>query len=307
MVIGNLTPVAKSADNFPVSFLSEQSRALTARIVDGDLINVNLAAVDSVGQAKLRISEAHGENPDAIITMDGNGAQLRDGQLLILVPTSALQVMIVRNLTPVTPTTNPILAISVKMAMTGEALDIAVDPTLPVAAARQQIASSLGKREDMVKLVTSDGRELADTDVLSTLGLLELRVVMVTQDLPLRPLESNDAVSEADKATAISRLTKELWDFVRATAPEFAADVADDAAEDSIFCGRIHLPWPEGVCHSEDVCEIIVRIPVIYPFEPPEVHVVSNVQHWAISAVGKVQMGVLRDQWTRRPRLLKSL
>merc|ERR550532_3056932 len=116
------------------------------------------------------------------------------------------------------------------MAMTGEDLDIFVDPTLPVAAARQQIAVSLGKREDMVKLVASDGRGLADTDVLSTLGLSELGVVK--KDLPLCPLKSNFAVSERSKANAIKRLTRELRDFVQITGPEFAADIADNAAED---------------------------------------------------------------------------
>jgi len=282
MVVSNLTPVP--------------SRALTVRIVDGDLVDVDLSDIDSVGQAKLCIGEALGENPDAIITLDQNGTQLGDGQLLSSVLDSELQVMIVRNLTPVIPTTNPTLAVSVKMALTGEALDIAVDPTLPVAAARQQIAASLGRCDDTVKLVASDGQKLTDSDVLSALGLSELGVV--TKDLPLCPLESNFPVRPSDKARTIRRLTKELQDFVWQTGPEFAAEIADDTAEDPIFCWRIRFPWPEGARHSEDLCEIIVRIPHYYPFDYPEVHVVSDVQHWAISATGKVLMDVLSDQWT---------
>jgi len=296
MVIGNLTPVAKSG-NRPGVFLNRADHELTARIVDGDLIDVSLADIDSVGQAKLCISEALGENPDAIIILDENGSELGDGLLLSSACTFELQVMIVHKLTPVTPTTNPPSAISVKMAMTGEALDIAVDPTLTVAAARQQIAAALGKCDDTVKLVASDGRELADSDFLSTLGLSELGVVK--KHLTLCPLESNFPVTPSDKAKAISRLTKELRGFVQMTdGLEFTADIADDAAEDPIFCWRIHFPWPEGVRHSEDLCEIIVRIPHSYPFAPPEVHMVSNVQHWAISATGKVLMDVLSDQWS---------
>jgi len=297
MVIGNLTPVAKSGNRSPVSFHNRADHALTARIVDGNLIDVSLVDVESVGQAKLCISEALGENPDAIITLDENGSELGDGQLLSSACASELQVLIARKLTPVTPTTNPSSAISVKMAMTGEALDIAVDPTLPVAAARQQIAAALGKCDDTVKLVASDGQELADSDVLSTLGLSELGVVK--KHLTLCPLESNLPVTPSQKAYAISRLTKEFRGFVQMTEGlEFTADIADDAAEDPIFCWRIHFPWPEGVRHSEDLCEIIVRVPHSYPFVPPEFHVVGDVQHWAISATGKVLMDVLSDLWT---------
>jgi len=71
-----------SAGEIDIAANKQWSRALIARTVDGDPIDVNLVAVDSVGQAKLHIGEALGESPEVIFVLDGKGTQLGDGRPL---------------------------------------------------------------------------------------------------------------------------------------------------------------------------------------------------------------------------------
>lgn len=185
--------------------------------------------------------------------------------------------------------------IGARMACTGQVLKIKLDTSLSVGAVRQQIAVALDTGDDMVVLMGPDGEDLSDEVTLAMLGLAEVCVMRKRRNIALGPA---DTATPGNKAMAISRLSKELSKFDAIAPCGFTAEEANPSDKDSLFCWRVHFPWPESMPHEEEECEIIMRFPFDYPFNSPEVFFVEDVQHWAVASNGKALLDVLGKEWS---------
>lgn len=278
---------------------------LLVRLSGGNDAVIECTTTETVGEVKSRVSEAYGQDPCLAYVFDSHGEEVADEQSVTDLVTAELNIIFANDLTPISndvptlsdlaaPTVPPcptIPTIGARMALTGQALKVELDTSLSVGAVRQQIAVVLGTGEDMVVLMGSDGENLLDAVTLDTLGLAEICVVKRQRNIELRPSD----VTSGDKVTAMRRLCAELSEF-EANAPcGFTAEEADPTGEDSIFCWRVHFPWP---ANEAEGCEIIMRFSFNYPFCPPEVFFVEDVQHWAVTSDGRALMDVLGKSWS---------
>jgi len=273
---------------------SPAPRRFTARLSGGDPLDVELTGNYSVTEAKTRLSEFLYMCPESILVCDSSRGSELDGSRLLRSLTSPELLVVLLN-TQDTPL--PLVggrAISARMELSGRILNISLDSASPVDAIRRQIGTELGKGENLLKLtglynqVLEDGRFLPET-------LSELRVfVRSRRNIPLGPLESQTLYTE--RAT-ISRLEQELRDFDDNAPDGVSAERATDSG--TIFCWRVQFPWPENFQQGLDgKGEAIMRFPFNYPFKPPEVYIVQDVQHWAVTPNGKMIMDVLHEQWS---------
>lgn len=281
---------------------------LLVRLSGGNDAVIECTTTETVGEVKSRVCEAYGQEPCLAYVFDSHGEEVADEQSVTDLVTAELNIIFANDLSPVSnnlsalsdlaaptvPSSLTILTMGARMTLTGQALKVELDTSLSVGAVRQQIAVVLGTGEDMVVLMGPDGEHLVDAVTLDTLGLAEVCVMKRQRNIELRPSD----VTSGDKATAIHRLRAELSAF-EANAPcGFTAEEADPSGKDSIFCWRVHFPWPESMPHEADRCEIIMRFSFNYPFQPPEVFFVDDVQHWAVTSDGRALMDVLGKEWS---------
>lgn len=289
---GDAANIASATSVEPAAPLAEGNGHLVVRIFDGDEFAIDLATVQTVGAVRLSVCEAYGQKPDAIQIFTVDGEQVADECIVSSLATMELIIIFANPMPTAPPTTSRMNA---KMALTGKVLQVELDTTLSVGAVRQQIAAALGTGDDMVVLMDVDGGDLTDSLVLGTLGLSDLRVAIMQRSIPIGPRESSTC-------TAMARGSKRLCDDMRdfhGNAPcGFTAEEADPNAEHSLYCWRVWFPWPEHMPHQEDRCEIIMRFPFTYPWNPPEVIFVDNVQHWAVASNGKALMDILGTEWS---------
>jgi len=102
-----------------------------------------------------------------------------------------------------------------------------------------------------------------------------------------------------------SRLEKELFemqnggtDIVPGCTVELADSEVEDAIDHALLCWRITLPALEGTAYTGTIYEVLIRFPANYPFSPPEVWFVTEIEHWCVTATGKVVLDILQNQWS---------
>lgn len=283
---------------------------LVVRISGGDELAIDLATIETVGEVKYRVCEAYGQKPDVVQIFCVHGEQVADERLVSSLITMELNIIFAENPTPTVnhiplrepahPTaaalTAPVTSrMRAKMALTGQVLNVELDTTLSVGAVRQQIAAALGTCDEHIALMGPDGVDLSDVLALDTLGFSDVCVLRRQRSIVLGPRQSN-VLGPAQHSER--RLRDELRKFTSSAPSGFAAGEADPSAEGSIFCWRVYFPWPENMPHQEERCEIIMRFPFTYPYNPPEVLFVANVPHWAVASNGKALMDILDAQWS---------
>lgn len=93
---------------------------------------------------------------------------------------------------------------------------------------------------------------------------------------------------------SLRRLATELREFDHPGCTAQLADTEiDNALDEQLLCWRISMPGPEGANF-----ELLVRFPTNYPWLPPEVWFVTQIDHWSVRPDGKMLMDILDNMWS---------
>jgi ubiquitin-protein ligase len=191
------------------------------------------------------------------------------------------------------------VAITVKNALTGDSLDVDdLDLTFPIVVVRHRVAESLGIGFDQVSLLDDMGNVFDDLAILGQLRFLDLCFSIASKEQMSPDTLPPPAPSKLiGPGRTHARLTNELTRFSLDSPQGFHAE-AVGSDDDAIVCWRITFPGPEGTAFAGSTCELLMRFPHNYPYEPPEVWLVSEIGHWSVTAEGKVILDILGDSWS---------
>ncbi|KAH8379513.1 hypothetical protein KR009_005394 [Drosophila setifemur] len=105
------------------------------------------------------------------------------------------------------------------------------------------------------------------------------------------------------RSGAAYRISQELSEFHKE--PPFGVTV--EPSGDDLFHLKATIKGPPGTPYAGGIYQLDLRLPINYPFAPPEILFVNKIYHCNISETGRICLDTISSQWTPALTITKVL